>query len=97
MSLQEQIDILKKKIKEQKKLLELAIALLELAKNSFKLQLKYKIALAKSETIQELTKLIFEETIEPIKTHEKQKKSRKKLDKNTEFWAEQTKIPGHPE
>ena len=96
MSLQEQIDVVKKKIEEQKKLLELAIALLELAKNSFKLQLKYKIALAKSEAIQELTKLMFEEPIE-IKTHEKQRKGRKKLDKDTEFWAEQTEIPGHPE
>jgi len=97
MSLQEQIDVLKKKIEEQKKLLKLAIALLELAKNSFKLQLKYKIALAKSEAIQELTKLMFEGPIELLKTHEKQRKGRKKLDKNAEFWAEQAEIPGHPE
>ena len=74
MSLQEQIDILKKKIEEQKKLLDLAIALLELAKNSFKLQLKYKIALAKSEAIQELTKLTFEEPIKLRKTKERSKK-----------------------
>ena len=64
MSLEDKIDLLKRKIEEQKKLVKLAITVFKLAKNLFKLNLQYAIYMAKAEAINEITKSMLESKLE---------------------------------
>ena len=59
MSLEKKIEDLRKKIEEQKQVLSTSTTLLELTKQLFKLNLQYRVQLAKAEGINEVIKLMF--------------------------------------
>jgi len=59
MSLEKKIENLKKKIEEQKQILSASTTLLELTKQLFKLNLQYRVQLAKAEGINEVIQLMF--------------------------------------
>jgi len=69
VSIEEQIKNVQKKIEEQKKALNSIAKLLELIKELFKLNLEFRIKLAKVEAISEASYLIIE-GVEPKKKRE---------------------------